>query len=68
MKLGKAPIQNMFLPFNRGIKHDLLIFARSKDISVEKVREVFNASRRTLPMVINDKIMFDGYYCLQLQK
>ena len=30
--------------------------------------EVFNISRGTLRMLINDKIMFDRYYCINSKK
>ena len=58
--------------FNRGIKHDFPF------INIRKVpREVlktegeargFQPSRRTLRMLMNDKIMFDRYYCINSTK
>ena len=58
--------------FNRGIKHDFPF------INIRKVpREMLKAegeargyepSRVTLRMLMNDKIMFDGYYCINSAK
>ena len=58
--------------FNRGIKHDFPF------INIRKVpREVlktegeargFQPSRGTLRMLMNDKIMFDRYYCINSTK
>ena len=49
--------------YNIGIKHDFPF------INIRKVsREVFNISRGTLRMLMNDKIMFDGYYCINSKK
>ena len=58
--------------FNRGIKHDFPF------INIRKVpREVlktegeargFQLSRGTLRMLMNDKIMFDRYYCINSTK
>ena len=57
---------------NRGIKHDFLF------INIRKVwREVlktegeardFQPSQGTLQMLMNDKIMFDRYYCINSTK
>ena len=59
-------------PNNRGIKHDFPF------INIRKVlREVlktegearcFQPSRGTLRMLMNDKIMFDRYYCINSTK
>ena len=59
-------------PANRGIKHDFPF------INIRKVpREVlktegeargFQPSRGTLRMLMNDKIMFDRYYCINSTK
>ena len=61
-----------YLHFNRGIKHDFPF------INIRKVpREVlktegeargFQPSRGTLRMLMNDKIMFDRYYCINSTK
>ena len=58
--------------FDRGIKHDFPF------INIRKVpREVlktegealgFQPSRGTLRMLMNDKIMFDRYYCINLTR
>ena len=58
--------------FNRGITHDFPL------INIRKVpREVlktegeargFQPSRGTLRMLMNDKIMFDCYYCMNSAK
>ena len=51
-----------FIPnqvYIRGIKHDFPF------INIRKVpREVLKTSRGTLRMLMNDKIMFDRYYCI----
>ena len=47
----------------RGIKHDFPF------INIRKVpREGFQPSRGALLMLMNDKIMFDRYYCINLKK
>ena len=63
---------SLFLKYIRGIKHDFPF------INIRKVpREVlktegeargFQPSRGTLRMLMNDKIMFDRYYCINSTK
>ena len=43
------------------IFHSLTFFA-------ESAREVYNTSRGTLGMLMNDKIMFDCHYCINSTK
>ena len=52
---------------NIGIKHDFhsLTFARSRGRCSPSV---FNISRGSLRMLMNDKIMFDRYYCINSKK
>ena len=54
------------------IKHDFLfINIRKVPREVLKTRaspSVFNISRGTLRMLLNDKIMFDRYYCIISKK
>ena len=62
----------MYKEMNSGIKHDFPF------INIRKVpREVlktegeargFQPSRGTLQMLMNDKIMFDRYYCIKSTK
>ena len=48
---------------NIGIKHDFPF------INIRKVpREVFNISLGTLRILMNDKVMFDRYYCINSKK
>ena len=58
--------------FNIGIKHDFpFINIRKVPREVLKTEgkpEVFNISRGTLRMLMNDKIMFDRYYCINSKK
>ena len=64
--------ENDHCDLNRGIKHDFSF------INIRKVlREVlktegeargFQPSRGTLRMLMNDKIMFDHYYCINSAK
>ena len=49
-----------------GIKHDFQ-FINIREVPREEP-EVFNTSRRTLRMLMNDKIMFDRYYCINSKK
>ena len=53
---------------NRGIKHDFPFIDIRKDARAKP--EVFNTSRETLRMLMNDKIMFDRYmyYCINPTK
>ena len=54
------------LSLHIGIKHDFpFINIRKVPREVLKTEgEVFNTSRGTLRMLMNDKIMFDRYYCI----
>ena len=49
--------------YNRGIKHDFSF------INIRKVpREVLKTEGEALGMLMNDKIMFDRYYCINSTK
>ena len=56
------------LTFNRGIKHDFpFINIRKvprKALKTEGEARGFQPSRGTLRMLMNNKIMFDRYYCI----
>ena len=56
--------------YNRGIKHDFpFINIRNVPREVLKTEgEAFLPSRGTLRMLMNDKIMFDRYYCINSTK
>ena len=75
--VGRVPVDHLcnqvsIMIVNRGIKHDFPF------INIRKVpREVlktegeargFQPSRGTLRMLMNDKIMFDRYYCINSTK
>ena len=53
---------------NRGIKHDFPFINICKVprevLKTEGEARGFQPSRGTLRMLMNDKIMFDGYYCI----
>ena len=63
----------MFLSSNelfkfRGIKHDFS-FINILKVPLEVLKtEVFNTSRGTVQLFMNDKIMLDRYYCINLTK
>ena len=69
---GNLYCKHLIKRMNRGIKHDFPF------INIRKVqREVlkpegeargFQPSRGTLRMIMNDKIMFDRYYCINSTK
>ena len=69
---GWNQVFNHFVFKNKGFKHDFLF------INIRKVlREVlktegeakgFQPSQGTLQMLMNDKIMFDRYYCINSTK
>ena len=57
------------LHLNRGIKHDLPFInickvPRPGVLKTEGETRGFQPSRGTLRMLMNDKIMFDRYYCI----
>ena len=58
--------------FIRGIKYDFLFINTRKVLrevlKTEGVTLGFQASRETLRMSMNDKIMFDRYYCMNSTK
>ena len=58
--------------FNRGIKHDFpLINIRKvarEMLKTEDEARGFQPFRGTLRMLLNDKIMFDSYYCINSTK
>ena len=52
----------------RGINHDVS-FINIRKVPLEVLKtEVFNTSRGTVQMFMNDKIMLDRYYCINLTK
>ena len=57
---------------NRGIKHDFPFINTCKVLrevlKTEGKPKVFNTSRGTLRMLMNNKIMFDHYYCINSTK
>ena len=58
----------LFISFDIGIKHDFP-FINIRKVPGEVLKtEVFNISRGTLRMLMNDKIMFDRYYCINSKK
>ena len=58
--------------FNRGIKHDFPFINIRKVpkevLKTEGESRGFQPSRGTLRMLMNDKIMFDRYYCINPAK
>ena len=58
--------------FNRGIKHDFPFINTCKVprevLKTEGEARGFQPSRGTLQMLMNDKIMFDRYYCINSTK
>ena len=58
--------------FIRGIKHDFPFFNICKVprevLKTEGEARGFQPSRGTLQMLMNDKIMFDRYYCINSTK
>ena len=54
--------------FNTGIKHDFLCinkcWALREVLKAEPERQGFNTSRRAQQMLMYQKSMFDGYYCI----
>ena len=65
-------IVNESLGFNRGIKHDFPFINICKVprevLKTEGEARGFQPSRGTLQMLMNDKIMFDRYYCINSTK
>ena len=57
---------------NRGIKHDFLFInirmVPREVLKTEGEARGFQPSRGTLRMLMNDKIMFDRYYCINSAK
>ena len=57
---------------NRGIKHDFPFINNRKVprevLKTEGEARGFQPSRGTLRMLMNDKIMFDRYYCINSAK
>ena len=64
------PVCKLFV--NRGIKHDFPFINIRKVLrevlKTEGVARGFQPSRGTMRMLMNDKIMFDRYYCLNSAK
>ena len=60
------------MTFNRGIKHDFSFInirkAPRKVLKTEDEARGFQPSRGTLRMLLNDKIIFDRYYCINSAK
>ena len=58
--------------YNRGIKHDFPFINSRKFprevLKTEGEARGFQHSRGTLRMLMNDKIMFDRYYCINSTK
>ena len=58
----------LFQNFNRGIKHDFpfinIRMVPREALKTEGEARGFQPSRGTLRMLMNDKIMFDRYYCI----
>ena len=58
--------------FIRGIKHDIPFINIRKVprevLKIEGVARGFQPCRGTLRMLMNDKIMFDRYYCINLAR
>ena len=57
---------------NRGIKHDFPFINICKVprevLKTEDEARGFQPSRGTLQMLMNDKVMFDRFYCINLTK
>ena len=53
--------------FNIGIKHDFP-FINIRKVPREMLKTSGEVSRGTLRMLMNDKIMFDRYYCINSKK
>ena len=65
-------VEHWYLCNNRGIKHDFPFINICKVprevLKTEGVARGFQPSRGTLRMLMNDKIMFDRYYCINSAK
>ena len=64
--------RGLFIGLNRGIKHDFP-FSNIRKVprevlKTEGVARGFQPSRGTLRISMNDKIMFDRYYCINSAK
>ena len=70
--MGKKKIKRHNTGDNRGIKHDFPFINIRKVprevLKTEGVARGFQNSRGTLRMLMNDKVMFDRYYCINSAK